>query len=268
MAAVITFLNSLGDLLLGPLQRLGGIGFVLVSAVLGVLLVFLWGRVSNQEGIRGVKRSIYTRLLESVLFRHDLKLSLSAQGHMFGLALRYLLLAVPPLIILSIPCILVLAQLYRYYGAAPVSPGKWILVQAMAADKNAAGSLELRADAEGVSVLGPLREVDSPVLVWRVDVSKSSPAALSFLMNGQEILAHQLNLPGSSGPVSGQYVQPGLESLLFPSPPLPAALRSIKFSYEDAKISLLGVRMHWVLAFFLVSLIAGLIGARVFKVSV
>jgi hypothetical protein len=268
VAIFVIFLNALGDFFLGPLQRLGALGFILVSAVLGVALVFLWGRVSNQEGIRGVKRSIYTRLLESVLFRHDLKLSLAAQGHTFGLALRYLLLAVPPLIILSIPCILVLAQLYRYYGAAPVSPGKWILVQAMVADKDAAGSLELSTEAEGVAVLGPLREVNSHLLVWRVDVNKSTPASLSFLMNGQEVLAHQLKVPGSTGPVSGHYSQPGLESLLFPSPPLPAALRSIKFSYEDAKISLLGFRMHWVLAFFLVSLIAGLIGARVLKVSV
>ena len=261
-------LNFLGDLALQPLAPLGVWGFVLVSALLGVLLVFVWGLVSNQDGIRLVKRRIYSSLLESILFRHDLRLTLRAQARMLGLGLRYLAYAVPPLVILSVPCILVLAQLYRFYGLEAVVANRAVLIELKVGEELSEKKIELQTLNPAAKIIGPLREKNNSVLWWKLTPTNDQPISLVVNSEGEDLLTHQLKTAGIATSVSGKYVQSGPELLMFPTPKLDRRIQEFSVQYSDARLPFLGLKVHWVLLFFVISLVAGLIGARIFKVSV
>jgi hypothetical protein len=261
-------LNFLGDLILQPLAPLGVWGFVVVSALLGVLLVFVWGLVSNQAGIRLVKRRIYTSLLESILFRHDLRLSLGAQVRMLGGGLRYLSYAVPPLFILALPCVLVLAQLYRFYGIEPVASHQPILVEFKVGEELRGKDIQLVVEGNKAQAVGALRAHANSVYLWKVTPTSDDPVNLVLSVEGAKLFTHSLKTKGSQGPVSGKFLQSGAELLVYPTEELDRRVQSVSVGYGDAHLPLFGLKVHWVLLFFLVSLVAGLFGARLFKVAV
>lgn len=261
-------LNFLGDLILQPLAPLGVWGFVGVSALLGILLVFVWGLVSNQAGIRLVKRRIYTSLLESILFRHDLRLSLGAQARMLVGGLRYLSYAVPPLLILALPCVLVLTQLYRFYGIEPVAPQQPILVEFKVGEELRGKDIQLEVDGNKALTVGALRSNSNSEYLWKVRPVSEDPINLIFSIEGAPLFAHTLKTKGAEGPVSGKFVQSGAELLMYPTQALDSRVQSVSISYQDAHLPFFGLKVHWVLLFFLISLVAGLLGARLFKVAV
>ena len=109
--SLVTSYNHLAggavDLIMHGLSFLPPFGaLAVVSAVAGAILVLLWGKVSNQEAIRRIKKRMHGAVLEAIVFRHDTGVSLHAQVKLFLLSCRYFLAAVPPLLILGIPCVL------------------------------------------------------------------------------------------------------------------------------------------------------------------
>ena len=134
MNSVIDAVNSGASLLVGLLLRpfLGFspfLGLFVVSALAGVVLLYLYGKVSAQKKIRALKRQIFANLQEVVLFRHDIGIMLRAQGRLFKCSALYFAYAFPALIVLMIPCLLVLAQLNLYFGVRTLQPGETALLK-------------------------------------------------------------------------------------------------------------------------------------------
>ncbi len=244
-------------------------GLAFVSILLGVILVVIYGKVSRQESIRKVKSQIYRALLESVLFRHDLKLSLKAQGGMLVQAGRYFLLAVPPLIILAVPCLFVLAQLGLWYNARPFTIGQSGIVKVEVAKSVNLMQVSLTAP-ESVEVTPPVRDAASREIFWRVTPHVDGSTLLIVKVGGKEI-----QLPLKSGKVEGPIVTASYstwwDKLLYPEGPIENAdspLKAIEVSYPSSSISIGGIHGNWLVIFFVVSLVSGLIGSKIFGVEV
>ena len=111
MNKAVGFFNAVAtwffDLLLWPFGNMAPVwGLLFVSALSGILLLLVYGRISNQAAIRRTKKKIGGLMLEAVLYRRDLAVSLRAQARMFGQAFVYLGYALPPLVILMAPCLI------------------------------------------------------------------------------------------------------------------------------------------------------------------
>jgi hypothetical protein len=263
-----SILNLLGDLFLGPFAGLQTLGLILFSLLAGVLLLWVYGKVSMQSRIKKVKRGIMASLLESVLFRHDIRSTLAAQGKMFLGGARYLGLAVPPLLILIIPCILLLAQLNRYFGLDSLPLKSPVLVRAYAAHEDALFSLGLQAKGEGISVSKPVRDSSNLEMLWRVTPKHSGDQALELSL-GSEALPLEIKSGKVQAPIWSVATRSSLEQLLFPDgPKLPQEVQSLSIEYPQKEYSLFGLRMHWVLWFFVLSLCSGLLASRYLKVEI
>ena len=82
-----------------------------ISILSGIIFLLIYGKVSNQKGIKETKRKIMAKVIEVALFRHSIKVCLNAQGALFKQGFKYLSFALIPLLILMVPCILIMAQI-------------------------------------------------------------------------------------------------------------------------------------------------------------
>lgn len=258
------------DIILLPFSALSpGWGLIFVSALTGILLIFLYGLVSNQKAIKGVKRKISASILEVILYRHDIGQCLKAQGRMLAAGFKYFLLAVPPLIILMIPCIIILAQLNLRYEERPLETGESLVLTATLKDTNKLMDTKIEPPA-GLQVSEPLRISEDKQVVWKINAVEPGKHLLRFTNSSDPLIEKNVYVGAKDSPLYSNFYNSWMWTILYPkeNKDLSNAFTQVSLSYPKSEHSLLGMEMHWIIIFFLVSLVSGLIAARFFKVEI
>ncbi len=260
----------LTDLVLYPFEGASLAGLLFVSVLLGVALVWAYGKVSAQSCLKGVKDGIAAALYEAVLYRHDLRLLLAAQGRLFSGAGRYLALAAPPLLILALPCIVVLAGLNDRYETRGLQIGEGAQVDLRATPGTSFKDLSISGGA-GVTVSQPVRqEREGRVSFW-VQRTGAEDARVSILLGAQSSL--EQGVARAEMPQEFAVAHRARSIWLRPIYPRPAGelsapFQSLSIGYPLRQHSVLGFQAHWLLIFLVASMIAGLIGSRILKIEI
>ena len=262
------------DLALLPFAGVAPVwGLLALSLVSGVLLLLIYGRISNQAGIRRIKKGISAAMLEAVLYRHDIKICLRAQCRMFGCGFLYFAYAVPPIIVMMLPCVLLLAQLNLRYNTLGLPAGTSAILRVKVDNLNYIDTITI-ADAKGVDVTPRLRVRGTGEVLWRLTPRPSGGEAEVTLAVGNrgEAYAQKVALPsGATRPISAKIVKGWWWALLYPGEkPIPPAspISEISLSYPEARYGLLGLHWHWMVLFLVFSILSGLAGSKVFGVAV
>jgi hypothetical protein len=268
--------TTLFSTILQPLQGVAPVwGLLTISLLAGVLLVVIYGEISNQAALKRVKKGIAAGIYESVLFRHDLRTSLRAQLAMLFGGARYFALAVPPLIVLLIPSLVILAQLNLRYGARSLQPGEEAIVSIVLKNEDALFATELIPNNNLLRVTPPLRDLDARSVSWRVDAvgvsTQDRPATLALVVNGvrvdQPIFTglQPVTLPTSKHSASWW-------QFLYPGASVPQELRSevrdITVGYPELVLRVAGIEVNWLLLFAAVSILSGLVVSRAIGIEV
>ena len=125
-----TVFNVIFSVLFLPLNRLSPIwGLTIFSLITGLLMIVIFKRVSNQEGIRRVKNHIKAHLLELRLYKDSAGLSLVAMKDIFISNGKYLGLALRPMLVLMIPVIIIIIQLAARFEYRTLSVGETTIVR-------------------------------------------------------------------------------------------------------------------------------------------
>lgn len=269
-----SFVTTCFSLALAPLAGLGAVwGLLAVSIVAGVILVVIYGYISNQSALKRVKKRITAGVYESVLFRHDLRTSLRAQLGMLVGGFRYFALAIPPLIVLLIPSLIILAQLNLRYGARALQPGERAIVTVDLAHEDALFTTELSSPTAGVTVTPPLRDLDTQSVSWRVDASTADGRTPSLALAVNGVHAVEDIFIGTQPTIlpTARYASPLLQ-LLYPGASIPESLRAqvrgISITYPEQELSVAGIKVHWLLFFALISIASGLVASKVIGIEV
>lgn len=281
MRSLIELVNTISGWLIDQLVEvsspLGPEGsLITISLLLGVLLLWIYGKVSFQKRIKMVKRQISSSLLEAIIFRHDLRSSLAAQLGMLKGGAHYFILAVPPLIILAVPCILALAQLNLWYNWRGLGSGDRAVVE-IEGPTGALSQLALKA-SPGITSSQSVHIVDhsgdDASLAWGLkfeDGVKIDSESSSIEVLGLEKPIQKILVTGDSfekiKPVESRS---GWLKFLYPDDNLlgKSAASSLKVQYPERNMSILGFHMHWVVIFFLFSLASGLVASRYMGVEI
>lgn len=252
-----------------PIWGLGAISFIA-----GVLLVLAYGRISNQKALKNVKRSIAAGVYEAVLFRHDVGLSLKAQLGMLLSGFRYLGLATPPLIILIIPSLLLLAQLNLRYGNRAIKPGESVIVSATLNDEDALFDTALNSNSPNLLITPPLRDLSNKSVSWRIDALKDSSSNLLTLSLPNGIQMREELAVGrapSTGISSIKHSSPWWQ-FLYPGASIPEEVRAtitqLEVGYPESELSVAGINTSWIVLFFVISLASGLLASKVVGVEI
>ena len=257
------------DLLLVPLSVLGQLGSLAALAVLtGVLMLWVYKRVSNQEAIRRHKKQAMGNLLAVRLFPDDLGVFLKLQGRILGATLRYASHSLKPLAVLFVPVVLLLIQLDGRYGVRPLALGETALLKLEVADAAALASVSL-ASGDGVDIeTSAVRIPSQRQAVWRLRATRAGDHELAVTV-GDVTLTKRVVVGEAAVLVPMTRTSDWLDALLHPGevPVTDAPVTSITVAHPAAEVDVFGWRLHWLIPFCGLAVLTGFALKGVFGVE-
>lgn len=260
-------LRAVFDALLAPFAgRSPMFTLVPISVLVGLLALLLFKWTSNQKALEAARRRQLAGFFEIRLFNDDLRNLLGAQGRILRATGRYFLHTLIPLAILLVPFGLIVAQLQFHYGYQGLAMGDTTLLKVRLEDSASADGRKPDAGLtmpSGVEVETPAVWIPSErTLVWRLRAAEPGEHTLHLDIGGESL---SKSLTVSDRVVRRSPLRPGKSlgaRLLYPAEsPLPAdgPVESIELRYPEAEVNLLGIRMHWIIAFLILTVVAALL---------
>ena len=259
--AINVVLTPIFDVICWPFRALAPIwALTVISLISGIFLVWLFGKTSDQDRIREIRDRIRGNLIGVRLFQHDIGVVLRLQGKIFGDTFRFMGLALVPLLIMLVPVLLIMTQLQLRFDVRPLEVGERVLVKALVREASTLdGTITLEVP-EGVTVETPPVKIRSTrEIVWRLRVDRPGDHALVVRV-GDEVLEKRIVAGRGWGPAA--YLRSGhtLDTLLYPGEPPIAAdhpLEAVEVAYPPQDLSLLGIRVNWLIGFLILSMAFG-----------
>ena len=265
-------LTRLFDLLLFPFRGLDALwGLAVVSLVAGVLLLWLFGKTSDQARIHDVRDRIRGNLIGIRLFGDDLGLLFRLQLRIFRQTLTYLRHAMMPMVVMLLPVLLILVQLNLRYAVRPLAPGESaVLTLRLRQGSPLASDVSLDAPA-GVVVETPgVRVPALGEVSWRVRADAPGHHELTLRAGGASV-TKELVVGEAWSAVSTLRTASIVDSLLNPGEPRidgASPIASVELQYPPLALSLFGHGVDWLLFFFVASLLSGLAFRRLLGVEI
>jgi uncharacterized membrane protein (DUF106 family) len=249
-------------------------GMAAVSLLTALLMLEVYKLTSNQAAIRGAKDKIKAHLLELRLYKDSMRVTLRAQAAILKANLSYLAANLKPLLVMIVPLVLILAQLGLWFDRAPLQPGEETLVKV---------GLEEGADPVSLSIeieTSPELEITSPAVripdehevAWRFKATATGPGRLTLRVGGLALTKSvavggkpltKVSTLASRGSIWEQVLYPGERALAAGTP-----VRSIEILYPAKSLSFFGIRLHWLVAYLILSIAFGFAFKGVLKVEI
>ena len=274
MTFIADAMNGLFDLLTAPFGGSAAWAMFVLSIVTGVAMLLLFKISTNQDRLEVAKRRLMGHIYEMGLYQESLAVLMRIQRDLALANFRYLGVTFPALIVIILPVMLILAQFDARFAHRPLESGESTLVTVEVEE----GREELLDDlglsvAEGLQVESfPVRDREARSASWRVRVT--APGSPEMPVTAPDGGSWTKRLEASEGlpRMAGKREKPGFHHVLFnPSEkPLPGdgPLSSISLRLPERTTRYLGVPMHWLVAFCLVSLGFGFAVKDLFGVKI
>ena len=262
MSIINGLLRAIFDGLLSPFSGLAPIwGLLPVSLVVSIGMLLIFRATSNQDALDQVKRGIHAGLFEIRLWNDDIRAILRAQFDILRKNLSYLRYSLPPMLWIIPPLFLIVAQLQFHYGYQGLEPGDTTLLE-----------VELVEDAVDTEGAKPVVTLDLPQglvaetpavwspstreLTWRIAAQEEGSYDIGLTIDGASF--SKTAVVGTNvRRLSPQKVRGWLSELIYPAeaPLGDGAVEKISLSYQDREVDMLGWSTHWIIHFFILTIV-------------
>ena len=243
------------------------VGLTVISAATGVVMLIAFRHTSNQAAIARIKDEIKANLLALKLYKDELRVTFLSQARLLWAIVRLQRYVLTPVLWMTLPMLLALAQMGVRYQWRPLRPGERTLIKmrfAPGAGKSALASVEPHP---GLAMeVGPVPGGD--LCVWRIRGGAPGRHLLRFHVGGEtlekELVVGEAFQRVSAVRPSGRWT----DQLFHPVErrmPAGSPVRTIEVVYPGVDSWIYGAD-YWVLYFFVVSMVVGFVFAPVFKV--
>jgi uncharacterized membrane protein (DUF106 family) len=235
---------------------------IVVSLVVGLLMVVLFGYTSDQKAIGIAKDQLKAHLLAVRLYRDQIPVVMGSYGKILRGTGRYLKLAFKPLLYVIIPITLLMVQIDRYLGGTPIPSNAPFLLTVHTTGGDALNDVTLDLPPEISMTAPPVHVPSTNEIVWRLVGSKEGKYEMKIATAGQA--AAKVVCVGSGlARISTVRLRGHFWERMFSSaePALPenSPIESISINYPDRNIEIAGYGMNWIWLFFILSMVAGFI---------
>lgn len=250
------------------------VGMIVISFLTALLMLAVYRFSSNQEGIRNVKNKIKAHLLELRLFKDDLVTTFKAQGSLLRYNFRYIGYAFMPMLVMIVPLILIIIQLEFWFDYRSLHPGEQALLKVKLNEKYDPLDLDISLEPPPGIVIEtpPVRIAEEREVSWRLKVTENGIHDLIVLASGEPISKRVAVGGVPLAQISPVKVQKGfLDELLYPAEsPIPkdSPLKRIEISYPFERMNFFGWHLHWLIPYFVLSIIIGFALKGFFKIEI
>jgi uncharacterized membrane protein (DUF106 family) len=244
---------------------------IVVSLVVGLLMVVLFGYTSDQKAIGIAKDQLKAHLLAVRLYRDQIPVVMGSYGKILRGTGRYLKLAFKPLLYVIIPITLLMVQIDRYLGGTPIPSNAPFLLTVHTTGGDALNDVTLDLPPQISMTAPPVHVPSTNEIVWRLVGSKEGKYEMKIAAAGQA--AAKVVCVGSGlARISTVRLRGHFWERMFSSaePALPenSPIESISINYPDRNIEIAGYGMDWIWLFFVLSMGAGFIFKEVLGIKI
>jgi len=242
-----------------------------ISIVIGLLMVVIFRYTSDQKAIHVAKDHLKAHLLALRLFQDQIPVVIRSYGRILLATGRYLRLAFMPLLFVSVPLILLLAQVDRYLGSIPFETGHPFLVSARVTGTEALSDATLELPA-GLATTAPAVHVPAEnEVVWRVVADREGSFVVNVLTSAQTSAKRIVVGSGMPRLSDVRLRGPLWKRLLYSAEPaLPEnnLVQAIDVQYPSRDIAFAGFEWNWIWLFFVLSLAAGFLFKSILGIEI
>ncbi len=274
MSYIVKLINLIFQIIFFPLKFLPEIwALIIISVLTGIVMLLVFRATSNQQAIKKTKNKIKAYILELVLYKDNFKIIIKAIGNIFRYNGRYLRQTLIPLIIVFIPVVLILIQLNYRYQYRNFKPGENTIVKVKLNDngENSFEEVKLLPSDHYAIETPALRLKDLNELNWRIRILSGEAFDLRFENQGSLVKksVNRADRIAMLSPKKGnwnlwEYFLSPTEDLI----PDSKLIKSIEIQYPNEELKIFGYTVHWLVIFFVVSLIAAFGLKGIFHVEI
>jgi uncharacterized membrane protein (DUF106 family) len=235
---------------------------IVVSLVVGLLMVVLFGYTSDQKAIGIAKDQLKAHLLAVRLYRDQIPVVMGSYGKILRGTGRYLKLAFKPLLYVIIPITLLMVQIDRYLGATPIPSNAPFLLTVHTTGGHALNDVTLDLPPEIRMTAPPVHVPSTNEIAWRLVGSKEGKYEVKIAAAGQ-VAAKAVRVGSGLPRISTVRLRGHFWERMFSSaePALAenSPIESISINYPDRNIEIAGYGMNWIWLFFILSMVAGFV---------
>ena len=260
------FLNAAStgffDLVFAPFRPLPPFwGLTFISLVTGVVMLWIFGKASDQDTIRRVRDRIRGNLLGVRIFGDEIGMLFRLQGRILKDTALYLRYAFAPMLVMLVPVLLVLTQMNLRFAARPLEPGESTTVKVEVRDGTAVdGGITLEVPPGLIVETSGVPAAELGEVVWRVRAQSPGRHEVTVTAAGSSV-TKEIVVGEGWGPVSTLRTGRGVvDMFLYPGErPIPAsdAVRAVEVVYPPLPIQALGFGIDWMIFFFVASIVFG-----------
>jgi hypothetical protein len=196
-----------------------------------------------------------------------------AQKNLLKYNFIYMKYSVIPMLVMIVPVVLILIQLNFRFGYSPLKPGESAIVVLNLGKEVRAKNLDIQILApEGIEVeTPPLRIEQTREIDWRIKAKKYGSFDLEFQIAGEKF-SKRINVADSLIMVSPKRVASGVSEVILNPGESPLShnsiVESIEVKYPPMKLMVFHYDIHWLIIFFVLSIVFGFSLKGVFGVQV
>jgi hypothetical protein len=262
------YLSMLFSAILSPFSGVHPmVSLIPLSLLIGIAMLWIFSRTSNQQAIKRVKAKLGAYLYEMRLFTDEPVLIWKAQWGLLTSNAKYIGLMLVPALIATVPMILIFAQLECFYGHSPLRIGSEAILTAHM--KDTSGAAPALHAPQGITIeTPPVRADGGREISWRLRAAAPVKGDLELVFPSGKVSKSILS---GAGP---QYVSERRVSSLADQVWYPGESRLsdgpvdwIEINYPSATVHALGIDMHWLIWLLIISMISALVFKNRFRVS-
>jgi len=223
-------------------------GLAALGVALGLLLLLLLQKLSNQQSIDSLRRQLQACLYELRLFIDEPAVVWRAQKRLLWLNARYLGLMLRPALILAIPMLFLFSLLEPFYGKSPLAISEASLVTVKLAHlPGALVPAPILQPPPGIQVETPaVRMRGADLICWRIRGRKPGSGLLRVVFPTEIVTK---TIASGTGPklLSTRRVQSWWQLFCYPTESrLPSGnVEWIEIDYPSRAFSWLGLKLSW-----------------------
>ena len=266
MVALVHLVNQaltpLFDLICAPFRALPPLwAMAVISLLSGVAMVWIFGKVSDQKVIKDLREQIRGNLIGVRLFQADISVVMRLQRRIFGDTFRYMKLALGPMLVLLVPVLLIMTQLNLRFAVRPLEPGESVLVKAYVRDAAVLDGPVTLHTAAGVAVETPgVRIRSAREVAWRVRAEAVGEHPIVVRVGDQSVQTRLIAGDRWGAVAQLRTGRGATATLLYPGErPIDAGhvVEAVAIAYPALEMRVFGWTVHWLVAFFVLSIAFG-----------
>ncbi len=229
----------------------------LIASSVGVVLLWIFSKTSDQRKLRRTKKRLQARLLELRLYGDEPRIVLRAQKQLLKENLRYFAIMLGPARVVMPVMITLLIILEGFFGMRPIAPGEDVTLTLQMATPVTAKTPAPELEApEGIVVETPaVRDIDDNQVSWRIRAERPVSGDLR-IVTPQGVLTKKILAGSGIHFLTSRRVDSVFSWLLHPGEALLGGgeVKWIEVAYPSAEISFLGWKAHWLVWFLIISM--------------